>query len=528
MRLRISQVAFLVLVGCAALRAQAGADSAAPPAPASVSGVATNTVTGEPVLRAHIVLRGIMNEDGGVTYGALTDRDGKFTISNLPPGRYTATASRTAFVPPPNINLTLSAGEKKDDVKLKLTPTGAIVGRVLDSAGEPVPHAGVHVEGSHSNENVSTDEQGRFRIGGLQPGKYRVRAARGPTAFPEEIRTDGTVETHYSPTYYPGSLTRSGARRVEVLPGADLNGIDIQLIATALVSVSGKVSGIPTGKGHPAIQLNRDGETGFGGEMTAVKADGTFKIAAIDPGKYTLTAILYGTNAKNRFQSPPVEIEVAGTNLQNVDLRLIPAFDVQGQVRFDSEKARMPQAPGKPGQPAASAASAPTRYIMLEGGQSRGVIGEDDSFTMENVVAGRHRVTLSWGAGYVRSVRVGDNETEGDMLDVRNGPSGPVTVTVGSDFCEVSGTVNDSKGPAPNTLVYLVSEAGRHVQGVVTKADGTYRMPGVPPGKYRLAAVEEGFTLDGMAGSQLEDYADVAESLDLRPGDKITKDLKKK
>ena len=30
------------------------------------------------------------------------------------------------------------AGDKKDDLKLKLTPTGAINGRVVDADGEPV------------------------------------------------------------------------------------------------------------------------------------------------------------------------------------------------------------------------------------------------------------------------------------------------------------------------------------------------------------------------------------------------------
>ena len=147
------------------------------------------------------------------------------------------------------------------------------------------------------------------------------------------------------------------------------------------------------------------------------------------------------------------------------------------------------------------------------------------------MLPGRFHVRLSWGPAYVRSVRIGSAETEGDILDVHNGPAGPVIIAVSSLMCQVTGTVRDSNGPAANTRVVLVPEAGSGLpfQSTPVKADGTYSFIALAPGKYKLAATDGDFNPNRYElGVALEDYEDVAESIDLRPGDKNTKDLKRK
>src|ERR1039458_992661 len=256
----------LLLALCAALPAQLVLPGAAP---ASVSGIVTNSLTGEPILRAHVVLHcsTFGPDDIPQTYGALTNQEGKFTITQLPPGRYTAFAERVGFVMLPktvsasNFNFPLVPGDKKEDLNLILTPAGAIIGRVLDAAGEPVPNAMVRVEGNEGGETAATDEQGGCRIGGLRPGKYRVHASPRPSQFSSsaEVRTDGTEDIHYSATYYPDSLARASPRRLDVGPAAELSGIDIRLVRTGILSVSGKVSGMPGGNTRTGIEVTRVG-----------------------------------------------------------------------------------------------------------------------------------------------------------------------------------------------------------------------------------------------------------------------------
>jgi hypothetical protein len=125
----------------------------------------------------------------------------------------------------------------------------------------------------------------------------------------------------------------------------------------------------------------------------------------------------------------------------------------------------------------------------------------------------------------VKSVRAGATETEGGILDVRNGPSGAITVTLSSDFCEVSGTVNDNSGPVAGATVIL--ESPLNIRSMQADSSGTYHFMRVEPGKYRLVALEEG-AVPPRRSEDLEDYEGVTENLDLRAGDKIARDLRQR
>jgi len=512
-----------------------------PPAPpaveaASLSGVVTNAVTGAPILRAHVSI-----QSGGESerqYGAITNGEGRFTMTQLPPGNYSVSAERAGFVMPRNpagpfAEVKLSPGDKKESFKLTLVPTGAISGRVSDAAGEPMQGVSVTAEGGSGGQSA-TDDKGQFRIGGLRPGKYRIRAALQTMPLPPETRTDGTADVHYSPTYYPDSLLEKQAARVEVQPAAELTGIDIHLVRTPFVSASGKVSGLPPGARNVSIDVQRTSGMGDGSPSgSIVKPDGAFAIWRLDPGKYTLVAAIWGQDGRNRLQSAPVEIEVAGVNLEHIDMRMIPPFDIPVRIQFEDDQARqVPQPPAQPGQPPRPAPIRRVRLEPLVGARIPPLTADieaGDTATLEKVQPGLYHLAISWGPAYVKSIRIGSVETEGGALDARNGPVGPVTVVVSSNACEVSGTVNGSQDPASRVQVALVQpvENGHPDLNIVTTgADGTYRFAGVRPGKYKLLAVDDDALAVILRGQGLEDYQDIAESLDLHAGDKIAVDLK--
>ena len=231
----------LALFLWASLAAMAQTPAPGSDKPIAVQGVVTNSVTGEPVLRAHVVLRsGTQGQQGQASqkrYGALTTVDGKFTITGLDPGRYSVAIDKTGFATASDFPvLNLQAGDAKDDLKFKLTPTGSIVGRVLTAEGDPVDNAMVLIENYPSN--TTTDEKGQYRLGGLAPGKYRIRATIQDIGMLPEIRTDGTKEVHYAPTYHPSALLPESATRVEARAGSETTGIDIRMVRTPIVRIA--------------------------------------------------------------------------------------------------------------------------------------------------------------------------------------------------------------------------------------------------------------------------------------------------
>jgi hypothetical protein len=212
---------------------------------------------------------------------------------------------------------------------------------------------------------------------------------------------------------------------------------------------------------------------------------------------------------------------------------MVPPFDLAGQMRFEDERARQPaQPPATPGRPAPQTPPPAPLQVQLRpldyhvGPVLFVPIGADDSFTLEKVQPGRYRVAINWGTAYVKSMRAGETESPGDILDVRNGPAGPLTVTVSSNFCEVSGTVSDSKGPVADAEVSLVS-AEDPSNSRLARADsaGVYRFTRLAPGKYKLIPMEQRQSVNRPLRGQDPDDEDEGESVDLGPGDKITKDL---
>ena len=528
--------------------------------PASVAGTVTNSLTGAPLLRAHVSLRSMDNAppqpgqpQGPQTFGALTNGEGKFTILQLQPGRYMVSLDRTGFVLPSgpgvrNLSLTLGPGDKKDDLKYSLAPTGAINGRVLDSAGEPMQSMAVMAEGgAGGGQSATTDDKGMFRLGGLRPGKYRVKATPQNLPLPPEVRTDGSPVVHYSATYFPSSLAEKTGTRVEVASGADLTGIDIRMVRTPIVTVSGKINGIPPGSANVNVvarNLATNNMNGGPGGPGPAKPDGTFAIWRLDPGRYVLTAIVRGTPV---LQSSPVEIEVGTADIDHVELTMVPPFDIPGRMQFDDEAARQPQPPQtnaatgqqQQSQQQPAPPQAQPRRIMLReldgsgyGGQMRPVdIGVDDSFTLEKVQPGRYRVTLSWPRVCVKSMTLGSVRMDGDILDLRNGSGGAsLTAVASSNACEISGTVSDFNGPVVGAQVALAPEqsSGMNMQMTRTGADGSYKFQGVVPGKYKLLPADE--DVQGLVNMRrsLDDYADITENLDLHAGDKVSKDLRQR
>jgi protocatechuate 3,4-dioxygenase beta subunit len=484
-----------------------------PPTPATVSGVVTNSVTGAPIPRVHVILH---PDDQRHFYGALSDAEGKFSMASVPPGQYSVEMQRTGFLMERHYgfgddtsSLQLTTGQKKD-VSLTLIPAGSITGHVLDAAGEPMESITVTAEGGWIGgvNSVTTDDTGNFRLSGLSPGKYRVRAAPMNLPFPPEHRTDGTQEVHHASTYFAASLTVKAASRVTVNAGAETTAVDIRLVRTPIVRVSGKLIGFPAGEHSVNLQLERDGNSNISGFN---KPDGTFEIWRLDPGKYRL----YAAAGQAQLRSAPVEFEIAGANIDNLVLRAIPAADIPGHVTFEDDSAR-PKDGGR--LVLTELTSSPSGNVRLEDAP----IDSDGSFVFKKVQAGRYVVTTTWNTAYVKSMTLGTVPSDAGVLDLTAGAANAsLSVLLSGGVAEISGTVSDDKGPADALVVFMPEANTGTPSQTGTGLKGSYTFSGIAPGEYRLVALPPGGNT-----RDLEAYEDGVEHITVQPGDKLVKNLK--
>jgi hypothetical protein len=387
-----------------------------------------------------------------------------------------------------------------------------------------------------------TDDRGQFRIGGISPGKYRVRAVPQALPLPQEIRTDGTAEVYYAATYHPGAVHEKGATRVVVGPGTDVTGVDIRMVRTPILRVAGKVSGIPEGAKNVFVQMIQanGGQSSSGGQ---VKADGSFEIWRPNPGKYNLRA-MYNSSGE-MMASGAVEVEVGESDIENVELRLMASEDIRVQVNFDDEMAKQaPQAAGPQGgaqsTPAGTQGTSqappprPRGRITLRelngmGQMKMADVTEDAAFTIPKVMPGKYLVSVTGYGGYVKSVRLGETTGDGPVLNLNQGSGGAaVTVTLSSAYGEISGTVQDDKGPAAGAHVAIRDKniSQPIMRSVESGADGTYSMKSVAPGMYQLLVVDESESHTITSEPVADDFDDLGETVEVRAKETAKCDLK--
>ena len=366
-------------------------DTAPPKEPGSLSGVVTNALTGDPVLHAHVTLQPIGSAAEQTVLGALSDGEGKFSLTQIPAGRYAVSVEKTSFTPkltPATSMLTFGNGEKKTGLQLALLPGGVITGRVLDSRGEPMENVRV---GALAGSGGTTDEEGRYRIGGLPPGRQRVSAMMYSLPIPAEHRTDGSEELHHAVTFYQSSSTLEGAQWVQVRPGAETAGVDIRMVRVPVLKISGRVAGIPAGmQAALRLRLRNSYPNISGGGMTQPRADGTFDIWRVNPGKYWLQAGSVGGGEP--LQSAAVAVDVESTSIENVELKVIPPETIRGVVRWDGEAPpdSSPAGSGAGGGDTKSAGLGQKRlnfsptsgFSGFGGGMLDAVIADDGTFTL--------------------------------------------------------------------------------------------------------------------------------------------------
>jgi polysaccharide lyase family 4-like protein len=490
-----------------------------------------------------------------VTLTATSDAAGHFSLS-VPEGSATVVAQRVGYfgpslggTTPTTVSTTVSVSSRQPaDVRLAMVPGGTINGRVSDLNGKPLVNTPVGVVRRIYRSGVpaldlvdgkASDDRGAYRLFQLPPGEYYVVALQGRRGVGEAFAASASNEPSPVTTFYPNAIDLGSAIAIDLKPGDDLAGIDVQIRSELTHTVSGRVtSSLPPGSEVSAINrqvrataaqlslLPRDATMVpdlVTGNIVA-NQDGTFQIRGVLPGSYDLVARLPASvgwgpqNGPERATNPwalgKTAVEVGGADVDGVTVNVHQGVDVHGRVTVDGTgEAAAVRVTMQPDDNVAlynnffGTITNWAPFLEADGSFTLPLMPESHYRIRVGLISGPTRAPMPNAQGqlpptpvplppnaYVADVQQGGRSVYDEGLTVGSDPIGPVEVVIKSDGGTVSGTVTgtDAKAAHGKTVV-LVPEVSRRKNLALFKVASTdelgrFTISRVPPGSYKLFA----------------------------------------
>ena len=514
----------------------------------TVSGMVVAKADGTPLKGATVQLLATANADHEIA--VKSGADGRFLLKNIPAGDYHLTVSRNGYselkygqkkAGDPGALFHLQSGQNMSDLLFRMGRTGVISGKVFDEDGEPMEGAMVwalrntyrdgHRELTPVTDGLSND-LGEFRIYGLSPGRYYLRAEQpswnrdvvGEKEFNGGANNGG--ETDYGQVYYPNALGPEKASSFTLKEGEEIPSVDFLMKKIIVYRIRGKVFNLASKHGTQNIQifvLPRKEELNVRGadSNNLVKADGSFELPEIAPGEYTVSATLFD---EGKSYSTQRDVDVVASDVDGLVLNLTTGVTVPGRINWE----------GKP-TPRKAGTS-----IYLDSEMSRFGIGhadahidEDWQFTLKDVPDGTFKIHLTDLSEdcYIKEVRFGDTVLPDREVRVR-GTGANLEITVSSQGVHISGTIlNADSLPVSGAWVVAVPEGEKRKLLSLFKARSTdqyghFEIRGLAPGKYKI------FSWEGIEARAWEDpdfmkdYEDKGQDIEVQDGDQKSVELK--
>jgi hypothetical protein len=453
------------------------------------------------------------------------DSRGQFAVPSLEPGTYRLFATRNGFARAeygqrtPNgrgVSLTLAAGQQLKDIAMRLQPAGTITGRVTGDDGQPLTgftvellRAGYDSTGARvfrPNLTARTDDRGEYRIFWISPGRYYVsvnprrnldeesdlsrqillQAGQAGGTPVDGLGNFGFINPNqtfsrdgYVATYYPNTLTVASAQIIDIRPGGELGGINIQLLRQPVVRIRGRVvtaTGEPAREGEVTLR-SQSGERFHGG----IGSDSDFAISNVTPGTYNLYARSFGGQAA-------AQIQVTGSDIDNVLLTTSPGVTVTGRLQIEGGIPPS-QVPGF-GRP---------RIELGSGDTEKGRIrGDDGTFRISDVFSGDYwvKVVNLPPRTYLKELSTAGTDLVRAPLRVSNNALIHLEIVIGRNPGKVEGiVVNQQQQPVADVEVTLIPDQPRERRELYRKSqtdrNGRFVIDDVVPGNYRAFSWED-------------------------------------
>ncbi len=495
-----------------------------------VSGTVVNSLTGQPVAQARVRL--VPTQEMDKSSVVIATDAGQFAFDNVAAGKYALVAGKPgylieAFNEHEQYSTAIAVGRpglKTEDLIFRLHPEAIISGQVTDEQNEPVPEADAVLfqyflrDGERKitqREQTKTDDRGLYRFSGLSPGTYFVVISARPWytqylqpapaeaadgAQPDLPDKNSQLDLTYPLTYYSGVTDPESATPLKLAAG-DRISADIRLVPTPALHIRVKAPNLDPNQGFSAVITPKT----FNGAIlptplpaqTTMPQPGELRIGGIAPGRYHLQLVFPGKQTSSYDQDLDLEsnteIDAASNNA---------AADISGVVKFQD---------GSPAPPGAA--------ILLTSEMSSSAvaqISQNGEFRFDQgttLPPGKYDVHIARVPDIAfQSISARGARVSGRKVELTG--SGPVrlTVTLARGLGRITGTAVSSKDGAPvaGAMVLLVPQNPETDPALVRRdqsdSDGTFTLPSVRPGRYRLLAIQNGWDLEWMNPQVLQPY----------------------
>jgi len=317
-------------------------------------------------------------------------------------------------------------------------------------------------------------------------------------ATPHPLMTRDAIEQlpeqGYPSLFYPASPDFAGASAIKTAAGTERQGIDFQLDRIPVYSVRGNITGIGEDqkmsrlmlvlmpKGDPIQEARARG-------AQLDRRTGKFAFRGIPRGDYILSA---STVNEGVSYGARLDISISDSSINGLVVPFRAAMEIKGSIQMEdggnSNSAASPRVDLHPDEPM-------TMYNYPTEVEDPAANGD---FVLKPVLPGRWALQVNNlpPNSYVKSIRFGDQEVTGGIVNIAQDAAGPLKIVVSAKAATIEGNVAGADGPC---MVFIVSEnataAIPNQPSTGTDAQGHFILAGLAPGSYRL------FALDPSAGN---------------------------
>jgi len=400
--------------------------------------------------------------------------------------------------------ITVAAGQRREDLVVTMARPGVIAGRVVDDNGDPVEGLVLrasqvrYVDGRRRLVDLArlarpTDDLGRYRLAGLEPGEYLVSAAVGQI----DMWTPLVDLPGYGTTYFPGTPNPSEAQRVVVGRSQELPGVDFPIARVKTARVSGRAfdsKGEPITGGIVLTSSRRSGAVLTAPMGARIEPDGWFEFPNVSPGEYVLQSSRHRAAPWNEGESSTQFVTVNGDDVTDLAIRTSAGSTLDGRVVIEGTGTFAA------GQLNVSSAPVDSDLSPLVGGGPASANVEDDlTFHLAGLTGPRRlrvsRVPRGWQlqAILLNGLDVTDAALPFGRVDQS---LSDVEVVLSQRVTTIDGQVTVRGRPAAAAVLFFAADRqawyprSRFLARFMSGTDGVFRAEGLPPGDYLAIAVD--------------------------------------